>query len=116
MNTFAEFEIIGRVGQIKEGNGVLWVSIAAEYGRKDNHGDFQSKPFWNDVSIFNENVIKWVKENTVKGDLVRATGTIRSESYETNSGETRHGVKLACDNFANLTHMIRKQMERHQAG
>ena len=116
MITFAEFEIIGRVGQIKECNGDLWVSIAAEYGRKDNHGDFQSKPFWNDVSIFNENVIKWVKENTQKGDLVRATGTIRSESYETNSGETRHGVKLACDSFDNYAFSIRKQMERQQAG
>ena len=63
MRTFAEFQIIGRVGKLKEVGSTLRVSIAAEYGRKDDRGEFQSKPYWNEVTIFNENVIKWAKDS-----------------------------------------------------
>ncbi len=116
MRTFAKYEIVGRVGQIKEVGSALKISIAAEYGRKDNNGDFQSNPFWNDVTIFNENVIKWAKENIATGDLVRSEGTMRQTSYEdTKTGETRYGVTLASDSFDNYSLAIRKQMERQQA-
>ncbi|AUQ56931.1 single-stranded DNA-binding protein (plasmid) [Phaeobacter inhibens] len=116
MKTFAKYEIVGRVGQLKEGNGVLRITIAAEYGRKDNNGDFQSKPFWNEVNIWNENVAKWAKENVVPGDLVRSEGTIRQEQWEDpTTGETRYGVSLSSESFDNYSNAIRRQMAR-QAG
>ena len=77
MRTFAEFQTMGRVGKVKEVGTTLRVSIAAEYGRKDNDGEFQTNPYWNEVTIFNENVIKWAKDNVAPGDLVHARGTIR---------------------------------------
>lgn len=112
MNTFAEFEIVGRVGNIKELGNTLKISIAAEYGRKDNTGEFQTNPFWNEVTIFNENVVKWAKENVARGDLVRATGTIRQTSWDDKDGNTVYGVTLACDRFDNYSCAIRRQMER----
>lgn len=115
MRTFAEYQIIGRVGRVEEGNGVLRVSIAAEYGRKDNNGEFKPNTFWNEVCIFNENVINWAKNNVQPGDLVRSTGTIRATQYEGKDGETRYGVTLASDTFDNHTLAIRKQIERQQA-
>ncbi|SFQ70136.1 Single-strand binding protein family protein [Roseivivax halotolerans] len=116
MKTFANYEIVGRVGQLKEGNGVLRITIAAEYGRKDNNGTFQSKPFWNEVNIWNENVIKWAKENVGPGDIVRSVGTIRQEQWEDpRTGETRYGVTLSSESFDNYSHEVRRQVAR-QAG
>lgn len=115
MNTFAKFEIVGRVGKVKEVGTTLRISIAAEYGRKDNNGDFQSNPFWNEVTIFNENVSKWAKENVTPGDLVRAEGTIRQTEWE-KDGQTVYGVTLACDSFDDYSLAIRKQMERQTQG
>ncbi|PKQ10900.1 MAG: hypothetical protein CVT70_17205 [Alphaproteobacteria bacterium HGW-Alphaproteobacteria-1] len=112
MKTFAKFEIVGRVGKIKEVGTTLRVSIAAEYGKRDNNGDFQSRPFWNEVTIFNENVIKWAKENVATGDLVRAEGTLRQSDWEGKDGETVYGMTLASDAFDNYSLAIRKQIER----
>lgn len=71
MRTFAEFQIIGRIGKIREVGSTLRVTIAADYGKKDRSGQYQSNPFWNEVTIFNENVAKWVRENSNPGDIVK---------------------------------------------
>jgi len=109
MKTFAEFRIIGRVGKLKDVGNTLRVSIAAEYGRKDNEGDFQSKPFWNEVTIFNPNVINWVKENTQTGDLVHANGTVRQTSWDNADGTTGYGVTMAAESFDNMSHEERRR-------
>lgn len=101
MKTFAEFQIIGRVGKVKELGSTLRVSLAAEYGRRDNNGDFQPTPFWNEVTIFNERTISWVKANVQPGDLVHARGTVRQTDYQ-KDGETVYTVTLAAKNFDRL--------------
>ena len=108
MRTFAQFQIIGRVGQVKEVGSTLRVSLAAEYGRKDTQGEFQSKPYWNEVTIFNENAIRWVRDNIGPGDLVHSRGTIRENSYENCEGQTVHDMTLAATDF-DLLH--KKQAE-----
>ena len=111
MRTFAEFQIIGRVGKVKEVGTTLRVSLASEYGRKDNNGDFQSKPYWNEVTIFNENVIKWAKDNTEPGDLVHTRGTIRQTEYE-KDGQTVYQVTFAVNDFDNITAAVKRSIER----
>lgn len=108
MRTFSEFQIIGRVGKVTEVGTTLRVSIAADYGKKDNNGEYQSNAFWNDVTIFNEKVIKWVKENVGKGDLVHTRGTIRQTSYE-KDGETIYSMTLAAKDFDRL---LKKQGDK----
>ena len=109
MKTFAEFQIIGRVGKIRNVNGVLHISLAAEYGRKNKDGEFQSNPVWNDVPIFNENTVRWVSENVATGDLVHARGTIRDTRYE-KDGQTVYGVTLAAREFD----LLAKKQERDE--
>ena len=46
MKTFAEFQIIGRVGNVTAAGPTLKVSIAADYGRKNDKGE------WEIVDIF----------------------------------------------------------------
>lgn len=98
MKTFSEYQIFGRVGNITPAGSTLKVSIAADYGRKNEKGEWEGKPYWNTVTIFNENTVRWAKVNLGTGDLVHARGTIRETSYE-KDGETRYGVTLAAEQF-----------------
>lgn len=107
MRTFAEFQIIGRVGKIKEVGTTLRVTIAAEYGRKDNNGDFQSNPYWNEITLFNDRAIAWARENVGPGDLVHTRGTIRQTDYE-KDGDRVYSITLAANDFDLLT---KKQAE-----
>lgn len=98
MNMLAEYHIIGRVGSVRSAGSALKVSIAAEYGRKDDKGEFESKPFWNTVTVFREPTVKWIKENVTPGDVVMARGTMRQTSYE-KEGAMQYAVTLAGDEF-----------------
>ena len=62
---------------------------------------FETAPGQYEVTIFNENVIKWVKENTQPGDLVHVRGTLRQTQWENSSGGTEYGMTLAADDFDN---------------
>ena len=115
MRTFAEFQLIGRVGKTKEVGKTLRVSVASEYGRKDDRGDFQSNPFWNEVTIFNDNVIKWAKENVHPGDVVHVRGTIRQSQWEKQDGGTEYGITMAAEDFDNISLSMKKSMERSAA-
>jgi single-strand DNA-binding protein len=115
MRTFAEFQIVGRVGKIKKVGKTLRVTVAAEYGRKDDKGDFQSSPYWNEVTLFNDNVIKWATSNVNPGDIVHVRGTIRQTQWEKQEGGTEYGMTLAADDFDNITLSVKKSMERSAA-
>jgi single-strand DNA-binding protein len=107
MRTFAEFQIIGRIGKVKEVGPTLRVTIAAEYGKRDDRGDFKSIPFWNEVTIFNERTIKWALEHIGAGDLVHARGSLRQTDYE-KDGQRIFGVTLAAEDFD----LLRKKTEK----
>ncbi|MBP1807676.1 MULTISPECIES: single-stranded DNA-binding protein [Rubellimicrobium] len=98
MRTFSEFQIIGHVGKVKAVGPTLRVDIAAEYGRKDETGEFRSNPYWNEVTLFGERLVAWAKENVKAGDLVHARGTVRQTRYE-KDGQTVYGVTFAADDF-----------------
>lgn len=97
-NTFAEFQILGHVGSVKRVGATLRISVAAEYGRKDDDGKFQSKPFWNQVVIFKEARFKWLEANIGPGDLVLARGTLRDTNYD-KGGVKVYTTTLDADEF-----------------
>lgn len=96
MKTFAEYQIIGRVGRIIPAGPTLKVSVGADYGRKNDDGTWESKMFWNTITVFNENMIRWARSSLGTGDLIHVRGTIREVSYD-KDGETRYGVSLSVD-------------------
>ncbi len=98
MRTFSEFQIIGHVGKVKEVGPTLRVTIAAEYGRKDDAGEFRPSTYWNEVTLFGQGVITWAKANVGPGDLVHARGTLRQTEYD-RDGAKVYGVALAADTF-----------------
>ena len=98
MRTFSEFQIIGHVGKVRAVGPTLRVDIAADYGRKDETGQFQSNPYWNEVTLFNDRVIAWARDTLKPGDLVHARGTVRQTRYD-KDGQTVYGVTLAAEDL-----------------
>ena len=101
MSHSAEFQIIGRIGQIKKVGTTLRVTIASGYPYKGDRGDWQERTRWNEITIFPEARQSYVQRNLKSGDLVRATGVLEQTSWEKN-GETHYGVTLACEQIGRL--------------
>src|SRR3546814_23233 len=74
----AEFRIIGNVGKKRERDKVTYVSVGANYNRRDGD-DWKSETLWNSVVCFS-NVAQQV-ENVSTGDLVHVTGRVRESSH-----------------------------------
>ena len=74
----AEFRIIGRIGKITPRDKVIYVTVAANYNRRDGDG-WKSDPHWNSVVGFS-NVREQI-EAADKGDLVHITGRMRETSH-----------------------------------
>lgn len=101
MKNEAEFGLIGRIGDIKKVGATLRVTIASNYPRKDAHGNWQDDTYWNEVTIFADGTKRFIEQYLDKGDLVRARGRIRQNSYE-RDGERVYTVDLLCSDFASL--------------
>ena len=84
MSHCAEFQIIGRIGQIKKVGTTLRVTIASGYPYKDDRGEWQERTRWNEITVFNDARQSYVQRNLKAGDLVRATGVLEQTSWEKN--------------------------------
>lgn len=93
----SEFHIIGRIGKIETGEKVTHVDVAANYNRKNDQNEWETDTHWNRVTAFKKNAER--ASSAAKGDLVRVTGRVRQNRYETN-GETRYSVDLIADSFS----------------
>jgi hypothetical protein len=98
MRTLSEVQIIGPLGTVKEGGPTLRLTIAAEYGRKDESGELRTSPYRNEVTLFGEGVRAWARAHVGPGDLVHARGTLRQTDY-VRDRVTVYGVTLAADRF-----------------
>jgi len=101
MSHCAEFQIIGRIGQIKKVGTTLRITVASGYPYKDDRGEWQERTRWNEITIFNEARQSYVQRNLKSGDLIRATGVLEQTSWEKN-GETHYGVTLASEQIGRL--------------
>ncbi len=101
MKTFAEFQILGRIGKVREVGQTTRVSICANYAYKDRNGETQDRPYWNEITIWSESARKYVRNYAKPGDLVVARGTLKQGSFE-KEGEKVYTVDLNCDDFSIL--------------
>ena len=102
MKTFAEFQILGRIGKVREVGQTTRLSICANYAYKDRNGETKDKPYWNEITIWSESTRKYVGDYAKPGDLVVARGTLKQGSFE-KDGEKVYTVDLNCDDFSILT-------------
>jgi len=96
----AEFRIIGRIGKITVRERVSYVSVAANYNRRDGD-DWKTDVHWNSVVCFS-NVASQV-EGAGKGDLVHITGRVRESNHQGESNDVSYRTELIADTFSVLT-------------
>jgi single-strand DNA-binding protein len=94
----AEFRIIGRIGKITSREKVRYVSVAANYNRRDGD-DWKTDTLWNSVVCFS-NVASQV-EAAGKGDLVHVTGRVRESSHG-EGNDVSYRTELIADTFSVL--------------
>lgn len=94
----AEFRIIGRIGKINAREKVTYVSVAANYNRRDGN-EWKTDTHWNSVVCFS-NVAQQV-ESAGKGDLVHITGRVRESSHG-EGNDVSHRTELIADTFSIL--------------
>jgi single-strand DNA-binding protein len=94
----AEFRIIGRIGKITARERVTFVSVAANYNRRDGD-DWKTDTLWNSVVCFS-NVAPQV-EAASKGDLVHVTGRVREASHG-EANDLSYRTELIADTFSIL--------------
>ncbi len=110
MQNIAEFRIIGRVGKVEAKAKVTYVSVAANYNRKDGD-EWKTDTLWNSITLFDK-LAKRLKAE--KGDLVHITGRVRQNSYES-GGTTHHNVDMIADGIAILAKANGKPVDEDQA-
>ncbi|KTE02899.1 single-stranded DNA-binding protein [Sphingopyxis sp. H038] len=98
MQNCADFHIIGRVGKVDAKDKVTYLDVAANYPRKDGDS-WKDDTHWNSVTCFGKMHERAAKIG--KGDLVRITGRVRQNSYESN-GERHYTVDLIVDRMATI--------------
>ena len=95
----AEFRIIGRIGKITARERVTYVSVAANYNRRDGD-DWKTDTHWNSVVCFS-NVAQQI-EAASKGDLVHITGRVRENSHG-EATDVSYRTELIADTFSILS-------------
>lgn len=113
MKNFAEFQILGRVGKIKEFDGKVNVTICANYPTKKD-GETRDNPHWNEVSIFSEAVRGYATKYAKAGDLVHVRGRVKQNKFERN-GETVYTVDMIAEEFSILASKTEKRDESSRA-
>lgn len=94
----AEFRIIGRIGKIVQREKVSYVSVAANYNRRDGD-EWKQETLWNSVVCFSNLAAQL--DAATKGDLVHVTGRVR-ESQHGESSDTTYRTELIADTFSIL--------------
>jgi len=103
MKNFAEFQITGRVGKIKPFDNATRVTVASNYRRQDDEGNWGDDPHWNEVVIFRNRTRKYIAEHVQQGDLVLVRGRLRQDSFTDTGGEERYTTNLIVSDFGLLT-------------
>src|SRR5262245_44223041 len=102
MKNFAEFQITGRIGNIKPFENATRVSVAANYRVRDDQGAWSDDPHWNEVVVFRKSTRNYISDNVEKGDLIMARGRLRQDSFTDANGEEKYTTNLIVTDFGLL--------------
>ncbi len=108
--------LIGNVGRdpeirsTQDGREIANLSIATSESWKDkNTGERKEKTEWHRVVIFNEGLVKVVKQYVHKGDKVFVEGTLQTRKWVDNTGVEKYTTEIVLQGFnGNLGLLDRK--------
>ena len=98
----AEFHFVGRIAKITDLNGVTKVRAIANYRRKKSGGtEYEDDPYSVELSVFGDGRRSYVNEHLEIGDLIRAAGKFKEDSYE-KDGQRIYGTTFFVDDIGRL--------------
>lgn len=90
---------IVRVGSISRYEKATVITVLHEYKKKDAAGSLKTHPCWNSVISFNDRMRTLLEDKLSEGDLVHFTGTVRTNTFQTETDEKRRTVDLVISSF-----------------
>lgn len=92
--------LIGNVGNSPEtksfqnGNRVINFTLATSESYKDKNGEKQTTTQWHNITVLNENTIKFVESYVKKGMKLYVEGSIKYEKYTAQDGTEKTATKI----------------------
>jgi single-strand DNA-binding protein len=97
--------LVGNLGKDPEiksmssGDEVATFSIATSESWKDKSGEYQTKTQWHNIVVFNQNLIKVVKNYLQKGSKVYLEGALETRSWENKDGVKQYTTEVVIKKY-----------------
>ncbi len=97
--------LIGNLGNDPEirstaqGKEFANLSLATTDSWKDQSGERQSKTEWHRVTVFNEGLVRVIKNYLKKGAKVYIEGELRTRKWQDNEGKDRYTTEVVMQGF-----------------
>jgi len=110
---FNKCSFIGRVGQAPEirttqaGKEVANLSLGVSEKWKDADGQRQERTEWVRISVFNEGLVKVIKNYITKGQLIYIEGAMKTRKWEKN-GQDQYTTEIVLSGFNGVLVMLSK--------
>ena len=102
MINLANFQITGRIGNVRHTDKLTRVAVAYEYQTRDKHGAWSTETSWLNVTVFNENLRDRLDSSAGRpGNLIQIEGRPQSNKYE-KGGQTIFTIDLIANDMAVL--------------
>ena len=104
--------LIGNLGNDPEvrstsiGKEIASLSLATTESWKDQSGERQSKTEWHRVAVYNEGLVRVVKNYLKKGAKIYIEGTLRTRKWQDQNGQDRYTTEVALENYSGQLVML----------
>jgi single-strand DNA-binding protein len=97
--------LIGNCGKDPEirstqgGKEIASFSLATSESWKDRDGQRQSRTHWHNIVVFNEGLVRVIRDYVRKGSKLYIEGALQTRKWQTQSGEDRYSTEVVLQNF-----------------
>jgi single-strand DNA-binding protein len=108
-------DLVGHLGQDPEvrrsqdGRPIVTLSVAtSEQWRDKATGERKERTEWHRVVVFNEGLAKVAEQYLKKGSYIAVTGTIRTRTYDDQTGTKRYVTEIIVQGFGDTLGLLDK--------
>ena len=112
MSSINKVILIGNVGKAPElratqqGKEIANLTIATSDAWKDKDGEKQEKTEWHRVVIFNEHIVKVVKNYVKKGAKLYIEGALQTRKWTDSNGQEKYSTEVVLQGFSGQLTML----------
>lgn len=113
--------LVGRAGNdpdirtTQDGREIANLSVATSESWKDKSGERKERTEWHRVSVFNENLVKVVKNYVRKGSKLYIEGQLQTRKWTDSSGVEKHSTEVVLQNYGGNITLLDNKRDDEQA-